>query len=91
MRLKGDDGTINESIKPFVSDLLKKLGLTTIGFNADYNYDERNGFGEGSDLAIELLNLATKMFLFECKAKREGLSLGEKYDPVYFSHLFLNT
>ncbi len=89
LRLKGDEEVITKSIKPYVSGLLRRLGLTTIGFNVDYNYDETAGFGEGSDLAIELLGLATRMFLFYRKAKKSKLKLGNKYDPIYFSHLFL--
>jgi hypothetical protein len=89
LRIFADEDLLNGKIEPFIRGLLVSLGAKVETIRKDPNYSEKPGFGDGSDFALRIMELASRTELMKRKAEGGSLQVGEKFDPIYFGHLFL--
>jgi hypothetical protein len=90
LRVFADEDFLQAKIEPYVRGLLQSLGANVETIRKDPHYNEKAGFGSGADFAIQVLDLSSRTEILRRKAESGSLEVAEKFDPIYFGHLFLN-
>jgi hypothetical protein len=90
LRIKADENSTMEKIKPYVEEKLSKLNVTNQSVRMEPGYTEEPDYGEGWKIAQEIFELGSRSAILKAESDVGNVRLGSQFNEVKFMHLLLN-
>jgi hypothetical protein len=90
LRLRGEDGFLTGTIKPWVEEKLTQMNASSRSVRIEADYSEERDYGQGWELALKIFEIGSRSSILSGVSQTGRVQLGNEFNEAKFAHCLLN-